>query len=345
MLSYEQKSTGNESSLLSFLVTAETNDSSNISSALTIEKNSDELKDSEKSAEILGSVWQSIHKPPLIHDENAVIKKLLENYRLSVTHLNNFLDVANGGPQNYFEHNILRFPQSQSLSGSFGTAVHSTMEFIYGYLKNNNKLPGKDLVLDKFDEELSIERLNKKDFKDYSKKGRKAIGLFYDKKIDNFDKSHISELNFRDHGVVIGDAHLTGKIDKIVPIKKDEFSVHDFKTGKPKREWGKGELYDKMLLHKYRRQLVFYKILIENSKNYEDKYTVNTGVLEFVEPDKNEIIDLVATIEEDEVERTLALIKIVYGKIMDLDFPDTSEYKQDLNGMIKFEDDLLEGKI
>ncbi len=38
MLSYEQKSTGNESSLLSFLVTAETNDSSNISSALTIEK-------------------------------------------------------------------------------------------------------------------------------------------------------------------------------------------------------------------------------------------------------------------------------------------------------------------
>ena len=152
-------------------------------------------------------------------------------------------------------------------------------------------------------------------------------------------------MNFRDHGVVIGDAHLTGKIDKIVPIKKDEFSVHDFKTGKPKREWGKGGLYDKMLLHKYRRQLVFYKILIENSKNFEDKYTVNTGVLEFVEPDKNEIIDLPATIEDQEVNRTLELIEIVYSKIMDLDFPDTSEYKQNVDGMIKFEDDLLEGKI
>ena len=36
-----------------------------------------------------------------------------------------------------------------------------------------------------------------------------------------------------------------------------------------------------------------------------------------------------------------ALISAVYAKIKALDFPDVSQYSQDLKGIIAFEDDLL----
>jgi hypothetical protein len=38
-------------------------------------------------------------------------------------------------------------------------------------------------------------------------------------------------------------------------------------------------------------------------------------------------------------------LKIVYNKIKNLDFPDISNYSDDLKGVIQFEDDLLNGKI
>ncbi|MGH7885165.1 MAG: ATP-dependent DNA helicase, partial [Thermodesulfobacteriota bacterium] len=343
--SYEYKDDGRRSSLLSFILNPENDCEENtvLNKLLTIQKN--RFGDPEITAEILRNSWESKHKPPVVHDEKAVIDKLLENYRLSVTHLNNFLDVSNGGPLNYFEQNLLRFPQSKTLSGSFGSAIHRTIELTYRYLKQNDKLPEKDEVLNWFDDELKVERLNEKDYKDSSNKGRRSLNIFYDKKIVQFDKSHYSEFNFYEQGVVIGDAYLTGKIDKIVKINENELSVHDFKTGKAKKDWDIGNDYEKVILHKYKQQLVFYKILVENSKYFGGKYKVNTGVLEFIEPENDDIFELSAVISEEEVKRTINLIQIVYGKIMSLDFPDTSSYKQSINGIIDFENDLLDEKI
>ena len=96
-----------------------------------------------------------------------------------------------------------------------------------------------------------------------------------------------------------------------------------------------------MKLYKYRRQLIFYKILVENSRDY-NTYTVNEGALEFLEPDKQgRIHDLVAEITEEETERTKRLIEVVYGKIIALDLPDTSGYMEGWGGIRQFEDDLL----
>jgi DNA helicase-2/ATP-dependent DNA helicase PcrA len=42
--------------------------------------------------------------------------------------------------------------------------------------------------------------------------------------------------------------------------------------------------YEKIKLHKYRQQLMFYKIMIENSRDYS-KYPVTGAKLIFVEPE------------------------------------------------------------
>jgi len=81
------------------------------------------------------------------------------------------------------------------------------------------------------------------------------------------------------------------------------------------------------------------------SYNDYGSYQVNRGILELIEPKKDELIDLPLEIEKDDFDKTIELIKIVYKNIRDLDFPDTSGYNSNLKGIIAFENDLIHGKI
>ncbi len=111
---------------------------------------------------------------------------------------------------------------------------------------------------------------------------------------------------------------------------------------------GKGQDYVKVKLYEYERQLMFYKILVEEARDYGKKNgsQVDVGVLEFVEPlnnDADKIVDLSMNIDKEKFERVKRLVDIVYNKIMNLDFPDTSAFSKDYNGNIEFEEWLLAG--
>ncbi len=344
--SYQYKESAKESSRLPFIVQPlDDGAHTKLNEALALRKHDYDESSIEDVQEMLTLSWESQHTPPIVHDEKEALESLIEDYRLSVTHLNNFLNVTRGGPHSFFLQNLLRFPQSQNYNNSFGSSVHSAIEFIYTHIKKTGTTPGLEHVLDWFDQKLLLERMNERAFQKYSQKGREALRIYYGKKIGSFKKSHYSEFNFRDQGVVVGSAHLAGKIDKMVPVSSSEITVHDFKTGKAKPDWKGKDSNEKTLLHNYRRQLVFYKILVENSKDFGDTYMVNRGVLEFVEPKGEELIDLEAEIANEEVVRTEELINIVYNKIRALEFPNTGSYKNNLSGIIAFEDDLLDGKL
>lgn len=348
LTSYEYKDNGDESARLGFITppAGDGKEEAGLRAALSTDGQTagDGLPG---DAEILESDWRSYHTLPLVHDERSVFEPLLENYKLSVTHMNNFLNVRDGGPQLFFEQNLLRFPQAKSAPGSYGSAVHRVMQEIYLHVKSNGgTAPTLETILARFEEELRAERLSEKDHGDYSKRGRDNLEIFLGKKLAGFLPAHLSEVNFRDQGVVIdGAAELTGKIDKMVLSGGGEITVYDFKTGKAKPNWkGKGQ-YEPVQMHQYRMQLLFYKILVEHSRDYGGKYTVNRGVLEFVEHANGELIDLPLDIDREEYERTLKLASIVYNKIRNLDFRDVGGYSRDLKGVLKFEDDLLEGKV
>jgi hypothetical protein len=145
--------------------------------------------------------------------------------------------------------------------------------------------------------------------------------------------------------VLLGDAHITGKIDKMIPSENGTIKVVDFKTGKSFDDWEGKNPAEKIKMYQYRRQLVFYKLLVENSRDFS-KYKVEEGSLEFLEPDKQgRIHELVADITDEETARTKALIEAVYKKIIALDLPDISKYPQDINGIRQFEDTLLAGEV
>lgn len=284
------------------------------------------------------------HKPPTA-DENALLKKLVQNYKLSVTHLNNFLNIIDHGPQKFLENNLLRFPQMMSPSAAYGAAVHDALHALQTDLRQNHHVCDLEFFIKQFQQSLTSYRLNRQDFKKLLEKGTDQLSIYYEQRKSDFQEADLSEFDFNYQSVVIGEANVTGKVDKLrFNTEAKEITVYDYKTGRALMKW---ENYDEYKLRKawgYKNQLMFYKLLVENSRNFHG-YHVNKGVLEFVEPvEKNtRILELV--IDPLEVEQLRKLIGVVYNKIVSLDFPDTSAYEKEFGGIQRFIIDLLEGRI
>jgi DNA helicase-2/ATP-dependent DNA helicase PcrA len=298
-----------------------------------------------EASEVLTASWLKYHTPPFMGSEDKLLKSLLSEYKLSVTHLNNFLNITKGGPQYFLEQNLLRFPQSKSSSGAYGSAIHYTMEKVSLFLRKENKVPENKDILDWFVQFLKKERISPDDYNNFKEKGLTDLAIFLREKKDSLNSKDIVEFNFKDQGVLVVGAILNGKIDRIVDIGSNEFEVRDYKTGKPKSDWQGKTDYEKTKLYQYERQLLFYKLLVENSREFMGKKKVVRGVLDYIEPKNDEVIELSMTMPEEKVDRLKKLVSIVYKKIINLDFPNVSKYSQDLKGIMQFEEDLLTGNI
>jgi DNA helicase II / ATP-dependent DNA helicase PcrA len=356
LTSYKVKDDGKESMMLRFLTTNNTDEQleKDILRKLYEPEKGDEDTFASNYApethELLTASWLLYHTAPFLGEEESLLKSLLEKYQLSVTHLNNFLNVAKGGPRTFLEQNLLRFPQAKSPSGGYGSAIHKTLERFSIKLRHDGERASVEDVTAWFKEYLAHERLSKQDTAQYTERGVDALTKFYEAKQTEFSAEDKTEVNFKDQGVIIeGEgslqgvtAHITGKIDRIVQIGGGRVMVCDFKTGKAKREWVSKNEFDKIKLYEYERQLLFYKLLIDNSRDYKN-YTVSSGKLMFVEPLPNgQIVELQLDFDEEKLERVRKLVCVVYKKIMSLDFPDTISHGEKLEDIIKFEDSLLE---
>jgi DNA helicase-2/ATP-dependent DNA helicase PcrA len=283
-----------------------------------------------------------------MEDEQVLLLPLVEQYKMSVTHFNNFLDVSRGGPQLFLEQNLLRFPQPQSVPAAYGSAVHESIKEFYTRFKRDKILPDLDFLLSLFEQNLTRQWLGQADFADCQARGIEELTLYYDVKSSDLKVTDEVEFNFSDQQVMVGNACLTGKIDRIVQLAEGRVSVHDIKTGKPTDTWQTSETEKKLTLHKYRYQLQFYKLLIEESRKFGGKTQVEQGVLEFVQPFDGRFVELALPsqdLADGEMDRLKQLIVVVYDHIQQLNFPDTNDYPAGLKGMQQFEEDLLEGRI
>lgn len=288
-----------------------------------------------------------ILKPlPLNIQEQTLLKNLVEDYQLSVTHFNNFLNLVYHGPQEFLKNQLLRFPQMMGPAAAYGSAVHNALHRFQIKLKKDNTLPQLDHLLNEFTDSLKKQRLNQNDLTKYQQKGLDQLTEFYEQRKTYFTAQDLAEFDFRDQGVILNSAKLTGKIDRItLDSQNHQATVIDYKTGKPLTDW-QGKTESQILkAWAYKNQLIFYKLLLENARSFKNKYTVTQGSLEFVEPYHQEIKTLDLTFTPEEVAQTKKLIDIVYNKIINLDFPDTSAYEPSPFGIEHFTLDLLEGRI
>lgn len=283
----------------------------------------------------------------VIADKPTLFEPILANYKLSVTHLNNFIDVAGSGPEYFMLHNLLRFPEAPTPSAAYGDAVHKTLQWAQGELRVNGSLPTTKQIVEYFNDVLARKHLRHTDAVRLQDRGQTALEDYFRQKAQELQPSDLAERGFNNEGVVVMGARLSGKIDKIHFDEPGRVTVVDYKTGKPSSSWQGRDYFEKLKLHKYRQQLLFYKLLIEHSASYAGKLEVTAGALEFVEPDESgQLLDpLALTFDAAELNRFTKLIAAVWQHIIQLDFPDVSAYETNARGVAQFEQDLIDGKI
>jgi DNA helicase-2/ATP-dependent DNA helicase PcrA len=272
-----------------------------------------------------------------------LLTPMLQQYKLSATHLCTFLDVSRGGPQQFLLGNLLRFPQSMSPDASYGTAIHRTLQQAHAHLKSTGKRRPLEDFLSSFETNLSDANLTPRDFERYHKRGIDALQAFFDKKYDMFAGYTNAELGFAGQQSQLDEARLTGSLDAVrIDTETKQITVTDYKTGKGSSTWNGKTDYEKIKLHHYKQQLLFYKLLIEHSRDYEN-YEVTRGYIEFVEPTaKGNLLSLETDFDPQELARLRRLIHAVWQRIQNLDFPDVSAYSADYKGIVAFENNLLD---
>lgn len=270
-------------------------------------------------------------------DLRELLAPTLEYYKLNATALNAFIDLENVGPNKFLLDQILRFPSAKSPDAEYGTAIHDTMKYAHNHaVKHKKQLSVPDAI--KYFERNLIERHLQKDKQtQLLERGKVALESYLP--TIKFGDNQQSEINFSNQGVMVDDVPLKGLVDLMEVNKNDkEIVVYDYKTG---AAFDTFEKYIKN--HRYKQQLMFYKLLIENSRDYSG-YTVTRGVLHFVEPVDGKIKTLPLDLEYNDTEMAefKKLIKSVYQHIMTLDFPKVDIEKPKLKDVLDFEFSLTE---
>lgn len=284
--------------------------------------------------------------PQFLDTEKALLDTLTKDHVLSITHINNFLNIEKGGPMLFLENNLLRFPQAKAAPLGYGTALHNTLNKSLLCLKTEKRYPSLEEVTEWFTAQLKFERLSKSEFKVNLDRGIDALKRIYIEKIMAFVGDELTEVDFKHEGVVLSDGSVhvpvAGKID-LVRFADGGVYVCDFKTGGEKKDWNGKDQHAKVQLHMYKQQLTFYKLLLKKSKNYSG-FNVLGGQLEFLETEGERLIDLSTEIEDAEVERLEKLVVAIYKRIQAHDFSIPAEVLE-LDGLAaveKWEEVLLQ---
>lgn len=262
-------------------------------------------------------------------DEKKYLKKLVEEFKLSPTGLNKYLEC----PRKFMYDNLIKVPKAKSANLSFGTAVHYALENFYTEYKKTGHLPEKDELLNYYQNGLKHEILTKNDFELWLEKGKKVLSVYFDIYHDDFRIPLYTEYNFGLRNVLLdGVVPLTGKVDRIelMPGSKNEVMVVDYKTGKPKSQ---NEIEGKTANAdgSYLRQLVFYKILGELAGNFV--YNIKETEIDFVgdgENNRPRKIKLAVTLEM--IDDLKKVIKDVWQKINNLEFGCTGDDNKACSG-------------
>jgi DNA helicase-2/ATP-dependent DNA helicase PcrA len=335
--SYSQDLAGKRLSRLKYLDVVESGN--DIKAKILPEKHQTIKLDNSDSIALAAAsdYWAQKHLPPFKPELTEVLNPRLQSYKLSATDLRSFLDIVNGGPDNFFIKCLLRFPSAPSVTDSFGTAIHNTLKFAGRALVNEGRRLNQTELDDIFKAQLDRIDLPPHEFDNLTRRGHDSLRAWAAQRYKYLSANDLFEHNFQNEAARLGDVQLTGIADRmIIEEKRKTITVVDYKTGRAYQKWQPGIIK----LHLYQLQLMFYKIMIENSARYKD-YKVENSFIEFVEPDESGKIKLLEyRYDDDKVKHTQKLLCAVWQSILSLQFPDISGYTPTVAGIRQFEDDL-----
>lgn len=247
------------------------------------------------------------------------IEQNLRQFAMSATQLTKFLRC----PLEFYYETILRVPMQRKDAFAFGTAVHYALERMYIDMKRSNTgtFPQKADVIAAFKSELFRESASftQVQYERRMEQGVELLSAYYDRYIDTLHKDVEVELKVNRYW--LDGVPITGKIDKI-EIYPDGCVVVDYKTGDPDKSANANlaQPNEKAPLGgDYWRQMVFYKLLLENSE--ERPWVVKSGVFDYVQQSaKGDYKHFVVPVYKQDEDAVRAQLKDAYGRIMNHEF-------------------------
>jgi len=258
----------------------------------------------EVEAEPIERLQLTLSQPKVVIETNQVyLKSLLENYRMSATHLNDYLEC----PIKFLYQDLLRVPQTMSRAVGFGVAMHNTLK----------ELPSQADVFLIFKRELEKQLMSKKDFKDSLDFGEKLLDKYYPVHYEFLQKNKFMEKDFKPYNCLVGEVPIVGKIDAIQVVDEASKQIHviDYKTGNPDNKSA-----NLAVGGSYYRQLVFYKLLCDAAGDFG--YTPVSGEIHFIQPSKKkqQFVHRRYEFSDDDVKQVTTELVETYQHIQNLEF-------------------------
>lgn len=225
---------------------------------------------------------------------------------ISATALNAFLR----DPWECFVHSVLKIPSSQEPHQIYGSAIHAALERFQSSVSEGEE-PGVESLIASFGTSLERSPLSEADIVAYRKRGEEALRAYHKTYAGTFIRDAETEMHVRaelalPRGGALEKVVLHGFIDKLERLPDGTVRVTDYKTGAPKsRNYIEGKTKDSD--GDYKRQLVFYRLLLD----LEGKHRIKEAVIDFVEPNERgnhkreafEISDAEVAALQDEIAR------------------------------------------
>lgn len=267
--------------------------------------------DYEKAENFIALVKTQTHHD-FTAESKSLVQNMLKDWNLNVTHINSYRKC----PRCFFFNNVLKVPGLKTKSAALGSAIHFALKSLIDNFTRTGKFEELEKIQEDFARALRYEKLNEVEFIDSLNFGQKLITDFYQNKINTIPAKTFAEYNFKNSKIVYEGIPITGKIDRIDGFENNLLRVIDYKTGNPDNA---GSKLSEANMGDYFLQLVFYKILVENSKIM--KGSVTEGVIEFLQRNsKDEYTERKFILTSEHVAKATELIKETYAKIMELDF-------------------------
>lgn len=227
--------------------------------------------------------------------EAAYFTERLQQYSMSVTHLNNYLKC----PLKFYYQNFLQVPSAKNSAMAFGSAIHNALEQFYKeMLANEETFPTKEELLQIAERKLygQEDSFTAKEYQQKLDYIQEFIPKYYDNYIENWTKNVVLEKRL--YGV-FENIELNGALDKI-EFNGNAVNIVDYKTGQhatskkykkfsgpvPEPKDPNNPKFEEVHGGDYWRQAVFYKLLIDYNKDLSQQHwEYNSTLFDFVEPD------------------------------------------------------------
>ncbi|WP_423148774.1 ATP-dependent DNA helicase [Rubrolithibacter danxiaensis] len=244
------------------------------------------------------------------------VGQLLQNYALSVTHLNNYLDC----PLKFYFQNLIMVPSGKNETMTFGSAVHWALNKLFRALPDNdNEFHSLEKFLEDFNWYMNRNReaFTSEQFKRRMEYGSKILPEYYNKYVDSWEKICTTEYAIKN--VEVDGIPVKGVLDKL-EFKGKQVNGVDYKTGSFKN--AKEKFFPpnekNPLGGDYWRQAVFYKLLVENDRRKD--WEVSSTEFDFIEPDQGEYVKQKVVIMPEHLQIVKQQITETYQKIKNYEF-------------------------